>query len=155
MRLIRFIGAVAGAFALASACAAQDEGAATDDARLNPNSASEADLAALEAVSDELAAEIVTARPFDTILAFDAFLADNLDEEARGALYPELFVPVELNTASREEIMLVPGMSRRMAHEFEEYRPYTDMEQFDREIGKYVDEAEVARLASYTRLEVE
>ncbi|MGD2133524.1 MAG: helix-hairpin-helix domain-containing protein, partial [Maricaulaceae bacterium] len=115
-----------------------------------------ADIAALEAVSDELAGQIAAARPFETILAFDVFLAEHeLDDEARAALYPELFVPIELNTASREEIMLVPGMSRRMAHEFEEYRPYTDMEQFDREIGKYVDEAEVARLASYTRLDVE
>ena len=33
-----------------------------------------------------------------------------------------------------------------MAHEFEEYRPYTSMEQFRKEIGKYVDEKELARL---------
>ena len=45
--------------------------------------------------------------------------------------------------------MLVPGMSRRMAHEFEEYRPYTSIEQFRREIGKYVDDDEVARFERY------
>ena len=45
--------------------------------------------------------------------------------------------------------MHVPGINRKMAHEFDEYRPYTSMEQFRREIGKYVDEAEVARFEQY------
>ncbi|MEP6551033.1 MAG: hypothetical protein ABJB95_07610 [Gemmatimonadales bacterium] len=31
----------------------------------------------------------------------------------------------------------------------EQYRPYTSIEQFRREIGKYVDKAEVARLEQY------
>jgi DNA uptake protein ComE-like DNA-binding protein len=53
---------------------------------------------------------------------------------------------MNLNEASSEDFMTIPGMSRRMVHEFEEYRPYSSMEQFRREIGKYVDAAEVARL---------
>ena len=36
-----------------------------------------------------------------------------------------------------------------MLHEFKEYRPYGNIEQFRREIGKYVDEDEVARLERY------
>jgi len=48
---------------------------------------------------------------------------------------------------------LIPGVGGRMAHEFEEYRPYSNIEQFRREIGKYVDEAEVARLEQYVTLE--
>jgi hypothetical protein len=39
-----------------------------------------------------------------------------------------------------------------MQHEFEEYRPYRAMEQFRREIGKYVDQAEVARLERYVTI---
>jgi hypothetical protein len=39
-----------------------------------------------------------------------------------------------------------------MAHEFEEYRPWTSVEQFRREIGKYVDKAEVARLEQYVSI---
>ena len=39
-----------------------------------------------------------------------------------------------------------------MAHEFEEYRPYTSLEQFRREIGKYVDDEEVARLERYVEI---
>jgi hypothetical protein len=39
-----------------------------------------------------------------------------------------------------------------MRHEFEEYRPYRAIEQFRREIGKYVDSAEVARLEHYVAI---
>jgi DNA uptake protein ComE-like DNA-binding protein len=142
---------VVGALYAPAATAQEEEGAAT---RLDPNTASVEEMAALEVVGPDLAAQIAAARPFAAITAFDAFLADKVEAGDRAELYTELFVPIELNTASREDIMLVPGMTSRMAHEFEEYRPYTDMEQFDREIGKYVDEAEVARLASYVTLEV-
>jgi len=41
-----------------------------------------------------------------------------------------------------------------MNHEFEEYRPYKSMEQFQREIGKYVDKEELARLTRYVRLDL-
>jgi hypothetical protein len=37
-------------------------------------------------------------------------------------------------------------MGKRMLHEFKEYRPYKTIEQFRKEIGKYVDQKEVARL---------
>lgn len=36
-----------------------------------------------------------------------------------------------------------------MVHEFEEYRPYTSIQQFRREIGKYVDAAKVAEYENY------
>ena len=62
-------------------------------------------------------------------------------------------VPLNLNSALGEALMTIPGMTNRMVHEFEEYRPYTSMEQFRREIGKYVDGKEVARLESYVTLE--
>jgi cobalamin biosynthesis protein CobT len=39
-----------------------------------------------------------------------------------------------------------------MVHELEEYRPWTSTAQFEREIGKYVDKTEVARLRTYLAL---
>lgn len=65
------------------------------------------------------------------------------------ALYAAVFVPIDLNTGTDDELMTIPGMSARMIHEFGEYRPWKDLTQFDREIGKYVDASEVARLRSY------
>jgi DNA uptake protein ComE-like DNA-binding protein len=61
-------------------------------------------------------------------------------------------MPLDLNTASSEEILLIPGVGKRMQHEFEEYRPYRSIEQFRREIGKYVNQQEVARLEQYVSI---
>ena len=58
-------------------------------------------------------------------------------------------VPININTATDAQILAIPGMGPRMLREFKEYRPYTSIEQFRREIGKYVDKAEVARLEQY------
>jgi DNA uptake protein ComE-like DNA-binding protein len=64
-----------------------------------------------------------------------------------------VFVPINLNTASDEDILSIPGMGPRMLHEFKEYRPYKAIEQFRKEIGKYVNEKEVARLERYVTLQ--
>jgi radical SAM superfamily enzyme with C-terminal helix-hairpin-helix motif len=79
-------------------------------------------------------------------------MAKYVDAAEVARLEQYVFVPMDLNSASREDLMTIPGMTARMAHEFEEYRPYTSLEQFRREIGKYVDQNEVARLERYMTL---
>lgn len=86
------------------------------------------------------------------MLEVDAALAAHLDEAARESVYGAVWKPLDLNAATAEEILLIPGVGDRMRHEFEEYRPYRAMAEFRREIGKYVDEAEVERLARYVEL---
>lgn len=137
---------------LAAAPAAADEHG-EPAAVLNPNVAGEGDMAALPGVSPELAAQIVAQRPFSGMAAFDELVRASVDEAGRAHIYERLFVPIDLNTASREEILLVPGVGKKLAHEFEEYRPYRAMAQFRREIGKYVSDEEVARFERYVTLE--
>lgn len=120
---------------------------------LNPNVADEEEMAALPGVSPELAAQIVAQRPFSGMAAFDELVRASVDAAGRAHIYERLFVPIDLNTASREEILLVPGVGEKLAHEFEEYRPYRAMAQFRREIGKYVSDEEVARFERYVTLE--
>ncbi|HEX5048039.1 MAG TPA: hypothetical protein VFX89_13055 [Gammaproteobacteria bacterium] len=115
----------------------------------DPNLADRTALEALPHMTGQLAGAIVAARPIVTAKALDDVVAKSLSETQRAELYEKLFRQINLNTASREEIMLIPRMTSRMAHEFEEYRPYTSLEQFRREIGKYVDANEVARLEQY------
>ena len=43
-------------------------------------------------------------------------------------------------------------MGNRTLREFKEYRPYKNIEQFRKEIGKYADKKEVARLERYVTL---
>ncbi len=116
---------------------------------INPNVADEDRLAGVAHLDDALVAAIVDQRPLADTLELDALLSRSLSEVQRVELYAELFIPINLNTASGIEILLIPGLSNRMAHEFDEYRPYTSLVQFRREIGKYVDEDEVARLEQY------
>jgi DNA uptake protein ComE-like DNA-binding protein len=114
----------------------------------NPNAATAAQLAAAR-LPPALVSDIVAKRPFRTQADFAKVVAAHVPEAQRPAIYAAAFVPIDLNTATAEEIMTIPGMTARMVHEFEEYRPYRDISQFDREIGKYVDPPEVARLRSY------
>ncbi len=116
---------------------------------LEANTAPEAEVAKLPHMTAELAKALVAARPFLTTAAYDTFLAAKLTKEQRTELYPRLFVHINLNTATREEILLVPGIGPRMLREFQEYKPYRAMAQFRREMGKYVNEAEVARMEQY------
>jgi DNA uptake protein ComE-like DNA-binding protein len=60
-----------------------------------------------------------------------------------------LAAKLNLNTASGADFLTVPGVGDRMVREFMEYRPYTSIEQFRREIGKYVDDAQVAAYEQY------
>lgn len=51
---------------------------------------------------------------------------------------------LNINTASEKAFRTIPGVGDKMVHEFEEYRPYVSIQQFRKEIGKYVDEERVA-----------
>ena len=119
---------------------------------LNPNDASLEELAGVTGMTPEAVAAIEGGRPLASMADVHAALAGAAGEQAALDMYEALWLPIDLNEATRDEILLIPGVGDRMAHEFEEYRPYTDMDQFRREIGKYVDEAEVARMERYVTL---
>lgn len=65
------------------------------------------------------------------------------------------FTKINLNTATADQILTVPNAGNRMVREFQEYRPYTTILQFRREIGKYVDEATVAGYEQYVYVPVD
>jgi DNA uptake protein ComE-like DNA-binding protein len=120
---------------------------------VDANTVTEADLTKVPGMTPALAKAVVAARPFDSITALNAFLlGQKLTQEQANELYKSVFIHINLNTASAAEIMLIPGAGKRMAHEFEEYRPWKAYAQFDKEIGKYVDAKEVKRLWRYVMI---
>ncbi len=121
-------------------------------ALVNPNVAAENDLAALPHMNATLAKTIVSQRPFKTMIELNALLAKSLTKEQLTELYGRMFIPIDLNTASRDEMLLIPGVGSRMVREFEEYRPYKEIGRFRKEIGKYVKPEEVARLERYVTI---
>lgn len=118
---------------------------------IDPNSATTEQLGGIPGITPEIANSLVNGRPYQDMRAVNAKLT-GLSEEQRDSVYTRLWKPIDLNSATKEEIELIPGVGPRMRHEFEEYRPYTSMEQFRREIGKYVDANEVARLERYVMI---
>jgi DNA uptake protein ComE-like DNA-binding protein len=116
---------------------------------VEPNTATEQQLQALPGVDAAVVKGILERRPFLSMAELDSFLGQTLNEQQRGELYGKMFLHLNLNNASEQEILLIPGVGKRMAHEFDEYRPYRSLAQFRKEIGKYVDEKEVARLEQY------
>lgn len=121
-------------------------------AMLDPNAASRDELLALPGMTPELAGALEAGRPYADMRGVDQVLAGTLNEQQRDVVYARLWKPLDLNSATAEEIELIPGIDGRMRHEFEEYRPYRGMEQFRTEIGKYVDDAEVTRLEQYVTI---
>lgn len=116
---------------------------------IDPNIAGEKELAALPHMNATLVQGVMKRRPFLSMTDLNAFLSQSLKAPQLTELYGRLFVPINLNTATREEILMIPNAGNRMVKEFLEYRPYKSLAQWHREIDKYVDDAELARLEQY------
>jgi DNA uptake protein ComE-like DNA-binding protein len=114
------------------------------------NLIAEADLAKLPGMTPAIAKNLVAKRPFASVTMLDQSLTSaGLTREQITTLYGRIFVHLNLNSATREEILLIPGVGNRMLREFLEYRPYAALAVFHREIDKYVDDTELARLEQY------
>ena len=62
---------------------------------------------------------------------------------------------LDLNTVTEEQLLAtIPNFGERMVDEFLEYRPYASIQQFRKEIGKYVDAAQVAEYEKYVYVPV-
>lgn len=113
---------------------------------MNLNTTSEADFKVIPGVGDKMAHEFEEYRPYTNVAQFKTEIGKYVDDEVVEMYLNYVFVPVELNTASENDIKALPGVGNRIAHEFIEYRPYQSMDQFRKELGKYVDAKELKRL---------
>ena len=125
---------------------------ATAPRLIDPNAATRDQVLTAPGMSEAAAEALLAGRPYDDMLEVDRVLAQHLSEPQRDSAYGRIWRQLDLNTATADEILLIPGVGPRMRHEFEEYRPYTSIAQFRREIGKYVDDDEVARLEQYVTI---
>ncbi len=82
---------------------------------------------------------------------------EQANNAARSAPSPSVAQPssnapkakLNLNTASENDFLTIPGMTQRMVHEFMEYRPYKSITQFRKEMSKYVSSAVIADYEKY------
>ena len=63
---------------------------------------------------------------------------------------------INLNDMTEEQLIeTIPDIGENMIHEFFEYQPYVSIQQFRRDIGKYVDEEQVAFYEEYVFVPVD
>jgi DNA uptake protein ComE-like DNA-binding protein len=117
---------------------------------VDPNTASESQLAQMPHMTPAVAKDMVAHRPFKTVIDLNKFLLDQKLTRAQATdFYRKAFVKINLNTGTKDEFLLIPGVGARMSAEFAEYRPWKSWAQFDKEIGKYVGQQETDRFKQY------
>jgi DNA uptake protein ComE-like DNA-binding protein len=105
---------------------------------VDANIAPEAELLKMPHMTPAIVKNLIAKRNFNSIVELNKFLLDSgLTQAQATEFYGRAFIHVNLNTGTPEEFLLVPGSTKRWAHEFEEYRPWVSFAQFDKEIGKY------------------
>ncbi|OFV90082.1 MAG: hypothetical protein A3G76_07365 [Acidobacteria bacterium RIFCSPLOWO2_12_FULL_65_11] len=116
---------------------------------VNLNTGSREEILLIPGAGQRMAREFAEYRPWRTWAQFDREISKYVGQPETDRLKQYVFIPVNLSTASDEDILSIPGAGPRMVREFKEYRPWRTKEQFDREIGKYVGATETARLWRY------
>ncbi len=119
---------------------------------VNLNTAASEEILLIPGAGRRMAREFAEYRPWKSFAQFDKEIGKYVDAAQVARLKQYCFIPIDLNAASDEDILSIPGMGPRMLREFKEYRPYKAIEQFRKEIGKYVDAKEVARLERYVTI---
>ena len=116
---------------------------------LNLNTCTTEEILLIPRVANRMRIEFPEYRPWKTWGQFDKEIGKYVGQTETDRLKQYVFIPVNLNTASDEDILSIPGAGPRMVREFKEYRPWKTKEQFEKEIGKYVGAKETARLWRY------
>ncbi len=118
------------------------------------NRGSDAELMLIPGMNAAKLSAVKAGRPWASFSAFHTALAKVSDVHEADRLEQYLFIPIDLNTWTNEIMDTFASIgvgTRQWKREFAEYRPWTSMEQFEREIGKYLRArpAELKRLERY------
>jgi len=116
---------------------------------VNLNTGTREEILLVPGAGPRMVREFAEYRPWKAWAQFDKEIGKYVGQAETDRLKQYVFIPVNLNTATDDDILSIPGAGRRMVREFKEYRPWKTKEQFEKEIGKYVGAKEVARLWRY------
>jgi DNA uptake protein ComE-like DNA-binding protein len=120
---------------------------------INLNTATRDEILLVPGAGQRMTREFAEYRPWKSWAQFDKEIGKYVGAEATAKLAQYCFIPINLNTGSDDDFLTIPGVGPRMVREFKEYRPWKSWEQFDKEIGKYVDAKEVGRLKRYLTIQ--
>jgi DNA uptake protein ComE-like DNA-binding protein len=116
---------------------------------VNLNTGTREEIVLIPGAGTRMSREFVEYRPWKNWAQFDKEIGKYVGQQETDRLKQYVFIPINLNTATDEDLLTIPGAGPRMVKEFKEYRPWKTKEQFDKEIGKYVGPKETARFWRY------
>ena len=116
---------------------------------VNLNTGTREEILLIPNAGNRMVREFAEYRPWVSFAQFDKEISKYVGQEATDKLKQYVFIPLDLNKATAEQILTIPGAGQRMVREFQEYRPWTSKAQFDKEISKYVGQKETDRLWRY------
>jgi len=119
---------------------------------VNLNTGTRDEILLIPGAGTRMAREFMEYRPWKTWTQFDKEIGKYVGQQETDRLKQYVFIPINLNTATDEDILSIPGAGTRMVREFKEYRPWKAKAQFDKEIGKYVGPKETERLWRYVEI---
>jgi DNA uptake protein ComE-like DNA-binding protein len=116
---------------------------------INLNTATRDEILLVPGAGPRMVREFAEYRPWQSWAQFHKEIGKYVGADGAASLAQYCFIPVNLNTATDEDILSIPGAGPRMVREFKEYRPWKSWAQFDKEISKYVGQKETDRLKRY------
>ena len=119
---------------------------------VNLNTGTAQEILLIPGAGTRMTKEFMEYRPWKVWAQFDKEIGKYVGKQETDRLKQYVFIPINLNTATDDDILSIPGAGTRMVREFKEYRPWKAKAQFDKEIGKYVGPKETARLWRYVEI---
>lgn len=118
------------------------------------NRGTDAEFMLIPGVTTKELAAIKAGRPWKSFDDFQAAMTKAASAAEASRIEQYLFIPIDLNTWTdpvMDSFASIGVGTRQWKREFAEYRPWTSMEQFEREIGKYLRSrpTELKRLERY------
>ena len=120
---------------------------------VNLNTGTSAEILLVPGAGRQMAREFAEYRPWKNWAQFDKEIGKYVGADATNKLKQYVFIPINLNNGTDEDFLTIPGVGSRMVREFKEYRPWSSKGQFEKEIGKYVNQKEVERLWRFVAIQ--
>jgi hypothetical protein len=118
------------------------------------NRGTDAEFLLIPRVDAKMLGQLKAPRPWTSFAQFATEIGKTANATEVARLEQYLFIPMDINTASDSLMMTFASIgvgTARWIREYKEYRPWTSMEQFRRELGKYLrsNPKELTRLERY------
>lgn len=126
------------------------QGAPSAEVFLDPNTATREALLVTPAIDAALADALIRGRPYADMTQVDRLLGNHrLTPEQRTNVYLHLWKPLDVNSATGGEMLLIPGIDRPLAYQIEAARPFRSLAHFRSVVGRNLTDVEVDRLERY------